>query len=401
MKNAAIFSFIILLSSCVVKERMGTIDIAYIYDPTQTGIKRRAISSKDSIHIFISFFNSRIPEDNFMEKSVFTYKVTPDYFNPELIASDSLTQNQVSYRQSQGIHYVSFSIPLPAKDSCLIVVKRYHTKSHYDDYIDIPYSKNSLWNRYLFLSGKDTLPVLDHYIHINDSVSLKNFNAEETDFIYHYNHPIAPAIPPAPFNTVPETFSVDSLFKVGPNDVIKFKQTGLYTLTNDTSRPEKFPFIVVNNKFPMLTNAKEMIEPLYYITNPEEYKKLSSSPNFKIAIDTFWLSIGGSKEYARKLIKTYYSNVEYANRFFTTDKEGWKTDRGMIYTVYGKPDEVYRLNELEEWTYENSQNNYLTFAFEIKKGLFSETDYALKRNNEIAIHWKATVDKWRKGIIRK
>jgi len=401
LKNAAIFSFIILLSSCVVKERMGSIDIAYIYDPTQTSIKRRAISSKDSIHIFLSFFNARLQEDNFMEKSVFTYKILPDYISDELLASDSLTRSQITYRQYRGAHYVSFSIPIPPSDSCLIVVKRYNTKSHYDDYIDIPYAKNSLWNRYLFLSGKESLPVLDHYIHITDTVSLKNFNALETDFICHFNHSLAPAAPPASPNTAPAPFAVDSVFAVGPNDVIKFKKTGLYTLSNDTLRPERFPFIVVNNRFPMLTNAQEMIEPLYYITRAQEYKKLCASPNFKIALDTFWLAIGGSKEYTRKLIKTYYSNVEYANRFFTTDKEGWKTDRGMIYTIFGRPDEVYRLNEEEEWSYETSQSKYLTFDFEIRRGLFSETDYVLKQTNDNSFDWKTTVDKWRKGIIRK
>ena len=401
MKNAAIFSFLLLLISCAVKERMGSIDIAYIYDPTQTSIKRKAVSSKDSIHIFLSFFNAHIQEENFMDKSIFTYKITPDYYSSELLASDSLNKNRISYKHRLGVHYVSFSIPSPEKDSCLIVVKRYNTRSHYDDYIDIPYSKNSLWNRYLFLSGADSIPILDHYIHINDSVILKNFTAFETDFVYHYNHPLSPASPPMPTDVVPEVFSVDSLFIVSPKEIIKFKSTGLYTLTNDTSRPERFPFIVVNNKFPMLTNAQEMVEPLVYITNREEYKKLLNSANFKIALDTFWLSIGGSKEYTRKLIKTYYSNVEHANRFFTTDKEGWKTDRGMIYTVFGKPTEVYRINGLEEWTYENIQNNYLTFEFEIKKGMFSETDYVLKRANEHAFYWKSTVDKWRKGIIRK
>ena len=400
MKYIILISFIALLSSCAVHERMGSIDIAYIYDPTQTTIKRKAVSSKDSVHIFLSFYNSRLPDEDFLNKSVFTYKVFADYFSPEIIGSDSLTRSRLSYTQHQGVNYVSFTIPQPAKDSCLIVVKRYNTRSHYDDHIDIPYAKKSLWNRYLFLTT-DSLPILDHYIHINDSVILKNFSVEETDFIYHYSHPLEPATPPTEKEGKQRIYPVDSLFIVNPNEVIKFKNTGLYTLTNDSSRVERFPFIIVDNKFPILTNAKEMIEPLVYITKPEEYKELLELSNPKLAIDTFWLSIGGSKEYTRKLIKTYYSNVEYANRFFTTDKEGWKTDRGMVYMVYGKPDEVYRINGMEEWTYENIQNIYLTFEFEIKKGLFSETDYVLKHNNEHYVYWKSTVDKWRKGIIRK
>ena len=38
---------------------------------------------------------------------------------------------------------------------------------------------------------------------------------------------------------------------------------------------------------------------------------------------------------AKSLIAIYYNRIQNANLHFTTFKEGWKTDRGMIYVVFG------------------------------------------------------------------
>ncbi|MBN1447702.1 MAG: GWxTD domain-containing protein [Bacteroidetes bacterium] len=38
----------------------------------------------------------------------------------------------------------------------------------------------------------------------------------------------------------------------------------------------------------------------------------------------------------------YYNRVAYANKHYGHFMEGWKTDRGMIYIIYGKPDYIDR-----------------------------------------------------------
>ena len=37
----------------------------------------------------------------------------------------------------------------------------------------------------------------------------------------------------------------------------------------------------------------------------------------------------------------YYRRVRFANEEFTQYKDGWKTDRGMIYILFGPPNQVF------------------------------------------------------------
>jgi len=43
-----------------------------------------------------------------------------------------------------------------------------------------------------------------------------------------------------------------------------------------------------------------------------------------------------------ELMIEYYRRVYFANRNFSEGREGWKTDRGRIYIIYGPPDNVDR-----------------------------------------------------------
>ena len=45
-----------------------------------------------------------------------------------------------------------------------------------------------------------------------------------------------------------------------------------------------------------------------------------------------------------ELMDEYYRRVSYANENFEGWKEGWETDRGMIYILFGPPDQVERTN---------------------------------------------------------
>jgi GWxTD domain-containing protein len=64
----------------------------------------------------------------------------------------------------------------------------------------------------------------------------------------------------------------------------------------------------------------------------------------------------------------YLRRLQYVNRHFGTGKPGWKSDRGRIYLVYGKPDEVERFpssgesRAYEVWHYYHIQGGVL-FVF--------------------------------------
>ena len=68
----------------------------------------------------------------------------------------------------------------------------------------------------------------------------------------------------------------------------------------------------------------------------------------------------------------YYTRVDYAMREFRgiSKNDGTKTDRGMIYIRYGKPDKIVRSSNpegqiIEVWTYLNPERK---FTFVDKRG---------------------------------
>lgn len=87
------------------------------------------------------------------------------------------------------------------------------------------------------------------------------------------------------------------------------------------------------------------IEQLALIAEDEEVEKLSALPdNLKeTEFIKFWNNIyptSGDEENAK--MREFYQRVDFTNRKFTNGKQGWRTDRGKVYIIYGKPTEVER-----------------------------------------------------------
>jgi hypothetical protein len=109
--------------------------------------------------------------------------------------------------------------------------------------------------------------------------------------------------------------------------------------------------------------------------------------------------LAGNAENAKRIIKLYYQRVEYANRAYTTYKEGWKTDMGMVYIAFGAPQVTTKGNQ-QLWTYYmDGGNTKVTFAFVQKANQFSEKHYELIRKSEYGAIWYEAVEKWRLGLV--
>lgn len=175
---------------------------------------------------------------------------------------------------------------------------------------------------------------------------------------------------------------------------------GIYHFQFDTLEKEGFSFFRFEKDFPLITSAESLIETIRYLTTREEYDKIRSSTDQKKAVDDYWLSMAGNRERARLLIKSYYSRVQWANRLFSSYQEGWKTDRGIIYIIFGPPSSVYRSQQTETWSY--SQNTFygnLNFQFDRIRNPFTSNDYVLRRNQYFEMPWYRAVDSWRDGRV--
>jgi GWxTD domain-containing protein len=80
----------------------------------------------------------------------------------------------------------------------------------------------------------------------------------------------------------------------------------------------------------------------YIITDEEKkaFKKLATDDERERFIEEFWRRRDPDPDTDENEFKEeYYERIAYANEHFASGIPGWKTDRGRIYIMYGKPDE--------------------------------------------------------------
>jgi GWxTD domain-containing protein len=133
---------------------------------------------------------------------------------------------------------------------------------------------------------------------------------------------------------------------------------------------------------------KEFGEARYISTSSQrdQYEKLSGVDSKRQFMYDFWKSRVSLEGSARGDIRTrYLQRVAYANDHFRAGlREGWKTDRGRVYIMYGPPDEIDRHpNETSSKPYEiwyyNSIEGGVTFDFVDRTGF---GDYSLVNSTE-------------------
>jgi GWxTD domain-containing protein len=183
---------------------------------------------------------------------------------------------------------------------------------------------------------------------------------------------------------------------------------GLYRIEieTDDSRVQR-DFVVRHESFPVIDRLDVMAEALSYITTNREYRDLMAvieDPiELKSRFDAFWLDVADDERAARRMIEVYYGRVEEANRRFTGVKEGWKSDRGMVYIIRGAPLFVERSPNHEVWFYSYTQAEPAdVFAFERMpmfefEGQFEQ--YVLQRGPAYDYEWRRIIDRWRAGRI--
>jgi GWxTD domain-containing protein len=179
------------------------------------------------------------------------------------------------------------------------------------------------------------------FIMSNTPVSVSG--TEGAKVVSYYNDDFPAALPAFSegMGKVTRNIAVDSTFTVAANESLSFEKKGLYLVQKDTSATEGFAFRVEDD-YPRLKKIESLADPLIYVCTKQEFDRVKAAKGDKKAFDKIILGITGNSERAKEFIRNYYRRVEWANFYFTSYKEGWKTDRGMIYMLFGLPDELYK-----------------------------------------------------------
>ncbi|HYB60298.1 MAG TPA: GWxTD domain-containing protein [Methylomirabilota bacterium] len=89
---------------------------------------------------------------------------------------------------------------------------------------------------------------------------------------------------------------------------------------------------------------KWLEEDVTYIITDEErhaFLQLATNEEREQFIEQFWLRRDPTPDTPENEFKEeHYRRIAYANEHFASGKPGWMTDRGRIYIIWGKPDEI-------------------------------------------------------------
>src|SRR3954470_11309640 len=92
------------------------------------------------------------------------------------------------------------------------------------------------------------------------------------------------------------------------------------------------------------TYKKWLDEDVRWIITDEErnaFKQLSNDEERDNFVEQFWLRRDPTPDTLENEFKEeHYRRIAYANEHFAAGKQGWRTDRGRIYIVFGPADEI-------------------------------------------------------------
>jgi GWxTD domain-containing protein len=121
------------------------------------------------------------------------------------------------------------------------------------------------------------------------------------------------------------------------------------------------PFMIRWKGLPVsMLELNQAIDQLQYITDKDKIDEMKDVPEEKKRelFQDFWKKKDPTPNTERnELMEEYYTRVDYANKHFSHYVEGWKTDMGMVYIVFGAPSNIERhpfdidAKPYEVWTY--------------------------------------------------
>jgi len=380
-------------------------NVNYHYDIQQhMHLDHTTYFREDSATVFIriNLLNDISLEDEFD----LYFRFYEDYQAEEPVRSVPSEIESITIQKKGLKQWLKFETMIP-KDVDLLVMALESANGEEDQsyYYDITlddrtnYSSDGL----LLARDADQLPYLQQFLLTSDSISINALDqSQDSLWVYFYRDTFDIASPPMVVDN-PNTsrmLTVDSLYYIYPDRSLSLNEPGLYFIQKDTNTLKGISFRVEAPPFPKYGTFEHLIEPTIYVATKGERQEVTETRPLRSAFQNFWLQITESKPSAQKVIKHYYRRVTAANYFFTSYKEGWKTDMGMIYIVFGQPDHVFKKENYEEWVYTRDVTlPTLRFTFVKIKNVFSDHHYSLIREKKYDERWFRAVEQWRNGEI--
>lgn len=419
VKHWIIILIPIFMLSCKASQKtMAPRNLERIYNPASSAlhpdIKIYNISDTTSLIVEQVYcrellFNQANAENKLLARVKVIYNLY-DINNKQGLV-DSLTTTY-KFEKKQDVLYHTLEIPvktLPGNNYILeIITTDINRKNNQYSFRIIDRSNKTNSQDFIVSNKQNNKILINSFISDKNQFTIKHYKENIDSLnVYFYSNNFNTPKPPYIIDTLPDSFEkADSswICQLDSIDYMNFKHEGVYYFTVNTNSfdfNDGFALYNFGEGFPIVRTPDDLANPIVYFGTIDSIQQNDSVGKYKkLAVDNFWLSKANNIDKSRELLKEYYNRVMFANIYFTSYKEGWQTDRGMIYIIYGLPDYLFKSGEEEKWIYNPvGVGTGISFTFKYIKTPLSLNHYRLDREKLKATGWDDAIKMWEKGEI--
>ncbi|MDA1268988.1 MAG: GWxTD domain-containing protein [Bacteroidetes bacterium] len=401
-KLLPLFYFLVTLSySTVAQKTLSTTDQSLRYSNyARLGLKIIPIKLSDTTYK-IQFIAEKIEENAILDTYQLSYTLLTSY-EEELQSEKKIKLSAEQLLASTERHWLfETTVEIPQSQGTAITLFEAVDSRQQDTYtvhLDLksPFVFDQPDFGYFFANA---VPFDQNYLTQGQSLL---FKTSKGPFLFSFFYPSRFAVPFPPMETriadVPKEVIVENRGDFLENIPKTLTDEGYYFFQSDSTAQTGLLLRTVHDAFPKVKDWNEMVDMVTYISTKKEHESLLLAQDKKKALDAFWINLTRNEEVAKDLIRNYFKMVELANILFTDFKEGWKTDRGMVYIVMGPPQEVNFFEDREVWSYAGiDDTSKIRYNFTRVKTILSPHFYTLNRSKAYQPIWFKNISQWRSG----
>ncbi|MCD4665130.1 MAG: GWxTD domain-containing protein [Bacteroidales bacterium] len=415
-KQILTISLFLIISICHVQaKKLSKVDIASLYSENKFTVFEAVVyhisDEKSTVYLNIhlhdmQYFIDASDSIHIARFKVF-YELYESYESKSPIDTSSIIFSDSENYGSETEMIIDFDVNANFPGEYVLKITLYDLNRTEDnsvfDFVRISKSDNNT-AQFFFVTDSDNYPIFGRIIGSEQYFKIVS-NVIDTGKMYirYYDRKLPLAKPPfATEYDITFKFEPDSFYTVNITDgvsrLLELPKNGIYHFQADAGQTQGLTLFHFDEGFPEIASPLQAVFPLRYLTTQKEYDKLINYYDFKVAVDSFWLERASQQPVrAKNMIARYYTRVQETNEIFTSYLEGWKTDRGIIYIIYGPPSEVYRKTDEEEWIY-GERGNPMSIKFYFPKidNPFTDNDYRLHRSTIYKTSWYVAIENWRR-----
>ena len=393
--------FLILGFAASAQQRMSSADLSYLYNQEHEFLVRHQVAAQGNRYKV--YFNFMLNNGNVrISDYQLSYDIRGSYIDEKKVDSgvriDTSQVVDIAFRQ------YTYLLEFEKKpNDQLLVIDIFNGVKDEHYFVDIPLMKgDNKPSPFLIFEKDKDIPFFSKYINRKHPVRMMNPFGESLNYeISGVENNRSIALPPFDESGIqePSITPLDTLYGTNEGEVFEFYNEGFYTIKSSAYPELEYKILVADEFFPYFADYMELVQPLIYVSTNDEYKEMRNPDDVRQAFEEFVNNtISSNERVAKDFIKYYYRRLRKSARLFTEDRAGWKTDRGMVYQVFGNPLQVFRNEKTELWVFPSEEGGRIRFIFDIyeEDGI---TKYKLIRGKRYRENWMYAVAQWRTGRI--